>query len=443
MSSPLKFTITHKLTTAAGEQKLGRAGELVTPHGTILTPAFVSVGTKATIKAITPEMLATLGAQVCLANTYHLYLQPGDDVIKKAGGLHKFMNWHGPTMTDSGGFQAFSLGAAYGKNISKLTKSGTDPLELPQAKSLHGEENPAMHAAKIDANGVMFKSIIDGSVHYFTPEKSIEIQHNIGADMIFAFDECTSPNEPFNYQREALDRTHRWAKRSLQFHKDNAEQASKQALFGIVQGGRHEELRKESAQILADMTVDVKSMQEVVQADGSKEMKEVVATHSFDGFGIGGSFAKEDMITAVSWVNSILPEDKPRHLLGIGEPEDLFGAVENGCDLFDCVMPTRNARNGTLLTKIGKLNMTNAKYGDDFTAPEEGCGCYTCTHYTRAYLAHLFRAKEMLGGTLATIHNLYFTINLVKNMRAALVEGPGKFDEFKTAFLQLYKKDRE
>lgn len=409
MTSPISFSIDKKLSG-----KLGRAGTLITPHGTIKTPAFVTVGTKATVKGITPEMLADLGAEVALANTYHLYLQPGDEVIRDAGGLNKFMNWNGPSMTDSGGFQAFSLGAAYGKNITKFTKSGVDPLLLEE-KRLNKDDGVAMSAAKIDAQGVMFKSIIDGSVHYFTPEKSIDIQHNIGADMIFAFDECTSPNEPYNYQAEALDRTHRWAKQSLVHHhsKPNAE---KQALFGIVQGGRHEKLRKESAEVLGKMEVDGKS---------------------FDGFGIGGSFAKEDMSTAVEWVNGILPEDKPRHLLGIGEPEDLFDAVENGCDLFDCVMPTRNGRTGTLLTANGKINISNASFVNDFKAVEEDCECYTCKKYTRAYLSHLFRAKEMLGGTLATIHNLYFTINLVKKMRQAILDE--NFEEFKKSFLEKYK----
>lgn len=407
MKAPIDFIIEKKI-----EGKLGRAGTLHTKHGVIETPAFVTVGTKATVKGITPEMLKDLGAQVALANTYHLYLQPGDDVIKNAGGLHKFMNWHLPTMTDSGGFQAFSLGVAYGKNITKFTKSGADPLLLENQKK--GDDNPVMAAAKIDPNGVMFKSIIDGSVHYFTPEKSIDIQHNIGADMIFAFDECTSPNEPYNYQAEALDRTHRWAKQSLAYHhsKPNAEY---QALFGIVQGGRHENLRKESAEILSKMEVD---------------------GNSFDGFGIGGSFAKEDMGTAVEWVNGILPEGKPRHLLGIGEPEDLFGAVENGCDLFDCVMPTRNGRTGTLLTHDGKMNISNSTFITDFKPVEENCDCYTCKNYTRAYLSHLFRAKEMLGGTFATIHNLHFTINLVKNMREAIMED--RFPEYKEHFLKRY-----
>jgi queuine tRNA-ribosyltransferase len=414
---PISFKIEKKL-----NGKLGRAGILTTPNGTIQTPAFVTVGTKATVKGITPEMLADLGAQVALANTYHLYLQPGDEVIRDSGGLQKFMNWNGPTMTDSGGFQAFSLGAAYGKNITKFTKSGADPLLL-EAQKNRGDENPAMSAAKIDPNGVMFKSIIDGSVHYFNPEKSIYIQHNIGADMIFAFDECTSPNEPYNYQAEALDRTHRWAKQSLEHHYSKAGSDQKiggperQAIFGIVQGGRHENLRKESAEVLTKMEVN---------------------GNTFDGFGIGGSFAKEDMSTAVEWVNGILPEEKPRHLLGIGEPEDLFSAVENGCDLFDCVMPTRSGRTGTLLTSNGKMNISNASFVTDFKPVEEDCKCYTCKNYTRAYLSHLFRAKEMLGGTLATIHNLYFTIHLVENMRKALLED--RFEEYKNKFLKQYLK---
>jgi queuine tRNA-ribosyltransferase len=259
----------------------------------------------------------------------------------------------------------------------------------------------------------MFKSNIDGSTHYFTPEKSIEIQHDIGADIIFAFDECTSPVEPIGYQKEALDRTHRWAKRSLAHHlaiePPRAENGLKQGLFGIVQGGRHQELREESAKIIGSM--------------------------DFDGFGIGGSFAKEDMTTAVEWVNSSLPEDRPRHLLGIGEPEDLFGAIENGCDLFDCVAPTRLARNGTLYTKAGKINIMNAKFTEDFN-PIDDCQCYTCQNYTRAYLAHLFRAKEILSNTLASIHNLYFIIHLVKNIRQSILEE--NFSEFRDRFLHTY-----
>lgn len=401
--SPITFSIEKKLPNS-----LGRAGVLKTLHGDIQIPAFVSVGTKATVKAITPEQLKDLGAQVVLANTYHLYLQPGDERIAKAGGLHTFMNWSGPTMTDSGGFQVFSLGAAFGKEISKITKI-TDPSLLIPERSLDSE---IPRLANIGADGVSFRSHLDGSLHYITPEKSIEIQHNIGADIIFAFDECTSPTEDFRYQEEALNRTHRWAKKSLDFH-NSKENASRQALFGIVQGGRDEGLRKRSAQEIGSM--------------------------DFDGFGIGGSFAKEDMSTAVKWVNEILPEDKPRHLLGIGEPEDLFMGVENGVDLFDCVAPTRNARNGTLYTKNGKINILNAQFVDDFSPLESGCGCYACEHYTKAYLSHLFRAKEMLGATLATIHNLYFIIHLVDSMRHAILEDT--FFEFRDLFLAQYAKE--
>lgn len=384
------------------EGNLGRAGIINTPHGDILTPAFVTVATKASTKALTPEQTRDCGVQVVLANTYHLYLQPGDELIRDAGGFGKFMNWHGPTMTDSGGFQVFSLGAAYGKEISKVTTI-TDPNFLIPERSI-GTEAPL---AKIGNDGVSFKSHLDGSLHYITPEKSIEIQHNLGADIIFAFDECTSPTESERYQSEALDRTHAWAKRSLEFHKSKN---TDQALFGIVQGGRSEELRKKSAEIIGAM--------------------------DFDGYGIGGSFAKEDMETAVKWVNEILPEQKPRHLLGIGEPEDLFMGVENGVDLFDCVGPTRIARNGTVFTKNGKINLMNAKFVNLFEPIEKDCECYTCTNYTSAYLSHLFRAKEMEAATLATIHNLYFITKLVSDMRQSIIDE--NFQEFKNEFMKSY-----
>jgi len=386
--------------------KLGRVGILKTPHGEIETPAFVVVGTKATVKALSPEQVKTLGTQVVLANTYHLYLQPQDELIKKAGGLHKFMNWSGPTMTDSGGFQVFSLGAAFGDSVSKIAL-GIDDSNNQRPKN--GES-----LAKVDEEGVTFKSHLDGSSHRFTPEKSIEIQHNIGADMIFAFDECTSPKASYEYQKEALDRTHRWAKRSLDAHLGNKEASSKQALFGIVQGGRFQDLREESARVISGI--------------------------DFDGFGIGGSFDKEDMDTAVGWVNNILPKEKPRHLLGIGEPRDLFGGIENGVDLFDCVAPTRIARNGTLQTENGSMNLLNAKFVSDFSPVEEGCQCYTCQNYTRAYLSHLFRAKEMFGSTLASIHNLYFTVNLVKKIRQSILDD--NFFEFKEEFLGKYYKEK-
>lgn len=425
---------------------MGRAGRLETPHGVIQTPAFVPVATKATIKSLTPEQVRDLGAQVVLANTYHLYLQPGDELVRDAGGLGKFMNWNGPTMTDSGGFQVFSLGAAYGKNINKVLKDvGKEELQLTDRQSRQkDEEDELPKIATIDPNGVTFRSHLNGDAHYFSPEKSIEIQHNLGADIIFAFDECTSPHESHHYQREALDRTHRWAKRSLEHHKKLSQEAREkwqakqqnlldandsqlektvktgktdtalfgQALFGIVQGGRSEVLRKESAQEIGSM--------------------------DFDGFGIGGSFAKEDMTTAVQWVNEVLPPEKPRHLLGIGEPEDLFAGVENGVDLFDCVAATRIARNGGMYTKQGKINLTNAKFTRDFTKPDANCECYTCTHYTKAYISHLFRADEMLAATLASIHNLYFITHLVDAMRAAI--HAGNFAEFKERFLKEYTK---
>ncbi|MFA6392837.1 MAG: tRNA guanosine(34) transglycosylase Tgt [Candidatus Paceibacterota bacterium] len=406
---------------------LGRAGVISTPHGDIETPSFVVVGTKGTVKSLTVEQLREIGTPVVLANTYHLYLQPGDELIRDAGGLHKFMNWQGPLMTDSGGFQVFSLGVAYGKEISKVV-SVTDPSLLIPERSIAEDGVPRL--ATIGNDGVSFRSHIDGSLHYITPEKSIEIQHNLGADIIFAFDECTSPTENDRYQDEALSRTHAWAKRSLVEHKKR-EEGNKfpQALFGIVQGGRSEELRRKSAKIISGIKIE----------DGMDPVTGEARFTGFDGYGIGGSFAKEDMSSAVKWVNEELPEEKPRHLLGIGEPEDLLSGVENGVDLFDCVGPTRIARNGTLFTKNGKINISNAKFVKDFDKLDEGCECYTCRNYTKSYLSHLFRAKEMLGATLASIHNVYFITNLVKKMRGAIIEGT--FSEFKKEFLKGYLKE--
>ena len=401
------YEITKKL-----EGALGRAGILHTSHGDILTPTFVPVGTKASVKALTPEQIALTGAQVVLANTYHLYLQPSDVLVKEAGGLHKFMNWSGPTMTDSGGFQVFSLGAAYGKELSKVVAITDPSLLIPE----RADDSNLPRLAKVGEDGVSFKSHLDGSIHYITPEKSIEIQHNLGADIIFAFDECTSPAEDRRYQEDSLNRTHRWARRCLDYHQNSASKPNGQLLFGIVQGGRHEDLRKNSAKALAEMSTP----------DG----------YEFDGFGIGGSFAKEDMSTAVKWVNEVLPEEKPRHLLGIGEPEDLFMGVENGVDLFDCVAPTRNARNGTLYTANGKINITNAQYTKDFSSTESECECYTCKNFSRSYLSHLFKGKEMLAGTLATIHNLFFINSLVTEMRGAVLKG--NFQDMKEDFMANY-----
>lgn len=393
----LEFTIEKKLKGA-----LGRAGVLRTPHGVIETPAFVPVGTAATVKALTPEEVSGLGGQVILANTYHLYLRPGDDVIAKAGGLGKFMNYSGPTMTDSGGFQVFSLGLGNKKGVSKVLKEGT----LAEEEKKDDEAEPKL--VKIDDDGVTFTSHLDGSMHRFTPERSIAVQENIGADIIFAFDECTSPLVSEEYMRESLDRTHRWAKRSL-----DARIRKDQALFGIVQGGRSRELREESARFVASL--------------------------GFDGFGIGGSFDKEDMVTIVELVNKILPENKPRHMLGIGEVEDIFEGVERGIDTFDCVLPTRLARNGTLLTPQGRFDIMKTENKMKFEPLMEGCVCYACVHYTKAYLHHLFKAKEILGHRLASIHNLHFMVNLVKQIRQSIINET--FFDYKKRFLDDYKKN--
>lgn len=411
---PINFKIQKKISSNINNiNYLGRAGVLETQNGEIKTPAFVIVGTKATVKSLTPEQLKSLGAEVVLANTYHLHLEPGADIVEKAGGLNKFMNWQGPTMTDSGGFQVFSLGAAFGKNISKVTAEKSPEILLDEftetTRKTRGQVVENFKPAKVKEEGVYFRSHIDGSAHFFSPEKSIEIQNKIGADIIFAFDECTSPNESIYYQRESLDRTHRWARQSLKYHRAQSI-SDRQAIFGIVQGGRHEDLRKKSAKEIGEM--------------------------DFDGFGIGGSFEKTDMTGVVKWVNEILPEEKPRHLLGIGEPEDLFMAVENGCDLFDCVAPTRIARTGQVYTDYGKINLRNQKYKNDFSPISDNCECYTCKNYSKAYLSHLFRSEEILSATLASIHNLYFIVNLVKKIRESILKN--EFFIYKKIFFDKY-----
>ncbi len=413
--SKFNFNITKKL-----DGTLARVGKIHTPHGVIQTPSFVTVGTKATVKALTPEQVKELGAQVVLANTYHLYLEPGDEIVAKHGGFPKMMNWHGPTMTDSGGFQVFSLGAAMGKGVTKVATEEAIENYIPEAPDLADENGGLGKLATIDEDGVTFKSYKDGSIHRFTPERSMEIQWNLGADMIFAFDECTSPMAPYEYQKQAMDRTHRWALRSLTRHNE-LDGEKVQALLGVVQGGRFEDLRAESARILAEMTTEKGDM--------------------FDGFGIGGSFTKKDLGNTLQIVNAILPEDKPRHLLGIGEPIDFFLGVENGCDTFDCVAPTRIARNGGLHTKQGKINIKNAEHRESLEPIESDCGCYTCKSYTRSYLAHLFRSDEMLAGTLASIHNLYFINKLVEDIRQSLINE--NFYEFKEQFLKDYYKDQK
>lgn len=401
----------------SSETPLARTGVIHTPHGDIQTPAFITVGTKATVKALTSEQVKEyIGAQAVLANTYHLYLEPGDEIVQKHGGFPKMMGWHGPSFTDSGGFQVFSLGQALGHGVSKIATSAEISAQETSKREEKEMEGEITHAkmAKIDEDGVTFKSVIDGSEHRFTPEKSMQIQHNLGADIFFAFDECTSPLAPIAYQKEAMDRTHRWAKRSLDEHKRlGASEATGelQALYGVVQGGAYEELRRESARVLGAM--------------------------DFDGYGIGGSFTKEDMGTAVRWVCEELPEGKPRHLLGIGEPFDMLIAIENGIDTFDCVAPTRLGRNGSLYTLEGRINITNAKYKEDMSPLSDDPAWYT-HQFTKSYLSHLFRADEMLAGTLASLHNVRFLTQLVDDARQALLED--RFIEFKNQFIERYYK---
>jgi len=403
------FTIEKKM----DDGSLARVGVIHTPHGDIKTPAFIVVGTKATVKSLTMDQVKDIGVQILLANTYHLYLAPGDELVKKAGGLGKFMNWDGPTFTDSGGFQVFSLGVAFGKGIGKVA---VEEENQEDTETDHGA------LAKIDDDGVTFKSHRDGSLHRFTPERSIQIQHNIGADIIVAFDECTSPHSPHQKQKESLERTRKWAERSLAEHKklsvlsldksqsENADAPKYQALYGVIQGGKYQDLREEAARTIGAM--------------------------DFDGFGIGGSFSKDDIGTAVRWVNEILPEGKPRHLLGIGEPIDFFYGIEAGVDTFDCVSPTRLGRNGSLYTKNGRMGIKNKEYVDDHTPVDKDCSCYTCTHHTRAYLAHLFREGEMLGSALGSIHNLHFVVSLVEQIRCSLLDGT--YDALKEKILRDY-----
>lgn len=387
-----------------------RTGVIETPHGSFQTPAFTVVGTKATVKSVLPKDLREIaGAEVALANTYHLFLQPGEDVVREAGGLHAFMGWHGPLVTDSGGFQVFSLGAGFEKGLSKFVKTESAETALPAAfdpevQGQHGK------LAIVDEEGVSFTSHLDGTLYRFTPERSVEIQHALGADIFFAFDECTSPDAPREYQEEAMARTERWAERSLKAHRGNLEAQTKQAIFGIVQGGRYPDLRKRNAEAIGKM--------------------------DFDGFGIGGSFSKVDLGKALSAAIAPLPPEKPRHLLGIGEPEDLFEGVAHGIDMFDCVQPTRMARTGTIYTKRGKINLLNEKYIRDFSPLDSETGGYASEHFTKAYLAHLFRAKEMLGATIASLHNLYFIISLMKDIRESVREE--RFEGFRLGFLSHY-----
>ncbi len=390
---------------------MARAGVLSTPHGDIKTPAFVAGGTKADVKGVDSTQFPELGVQTIIANTYHLYLSPGEKLIEKAGGIHKFMGFDGPIMTDSGGFQVFSLGEGFGKKISKLSKPEEEPPSAP-LPVFFDEELATSHGklAIVDEDGVSFTSHVDGSLHRFTPERSIEIQHGLRADIIYAFDECTSPAADYEYQKEAMDRTHRWATRSLKAHRGNIQKNAEQGIYGIVQGGRFADLRIESAQTLAAM--------------------------DFDGYGIGGSFSKDDILGILDKVSLELPKEKPRHLLGIGEPEDIFIGVACGMDTFDCVVPTRNGRNGGIYTSAGKIQIPNAEYIDDFTPLDADCDCEVCKHHTRAYVHHLFRTHEMLGQILASRHNIRFLTRLVEQIRQSVLDG--NFERFRDSFLKKY-----
>jgi queuine tRNA-ribosyltransferase len=403
------FEISH-----APEKSLARAGTISTPHGEIATPAFIPVGTKATVKAVLPETMKELGAQALLSNAYHLYLQPGSDVLDEAGGLARFMNWPGPTFTDSGGFQVLSLGVGFKKVLAM------DAQTFRSDDVIAGNKERLAH---VDDEGVTFKSHIDGSMHRFTPEVSMQVQHHIGADIIFAFDECTTLHNTRKYQEKALERTRLWGIRCLDEHqKLTLERSQKpyQALYGVIQGAQYEDLRKKAATDMAALR----------STDPDSPI-------GFDGFGLGGALDKKTLGTILTWMNEILPPEKPRHLLGIGAPEDLFVGVENGIDTFDCVLASRIARTSAVYTMVGRNNLSNAINRRAFEPIDDECDCYTCKHYTKAYLHHVFRGKEMIAATLATIHNERFIVRLVDQMRAALVSGD--YFEFKEQFMGRYK----
>ncbi len=404
-NSDFGFTVGNRL---AGGQ--ARTGVIRTPHGEIHTPAFIAVGTKATVKAVLPETIAEAGAQAVLANAYHLYLQPGSDIVEAAGGLGAFMNWAGPTFTDSGGFQVMSLGVGFKKVLAMSTDGIQSDEVIASGKT---------RLATVDEDGVTFSSHIDGSKHRFTPEISMQVQHQLGADIMFAFDELTTLMNTRSYQEASVERTRRWAARCLAEHdRLTTEWAGKpyQALFGVVQGAQYEDLRREAVRGLI-----------ALGADGGR---------SFDGYGIGGALEKGNLGTIVGWCCQELPEDKPRHLLGISEPDDIVLAIAAGADTFDCVSPSRVARNGAIYSRDGRYNVTASRFRRDFSPLDADCDCYTCAHYTRAYLHHLFKAKERLFATLATIHNERFIISLVDRIKDAI--DAGTFDEVTGQLLDRY-----
>jgi queuine tRNA-ribosyltransferase len=364
---------------------LARAGVFHTAHGPLPTPVYAPVGTQATVKAVTPRQLQETGTSLVLANTYHLYLRPGDALIAALGGVHRFMGWDGPMLTDSGGFQVFSLAGGDGKQSLR----------------------------KIDDDGVTFRSHIDGRTHRFTPEKVMEIEQNLGADIAMVLDECSAPDDYGYLKRQALPRTHAWAERCRAVHS-----RPDQALFGIVQGGIFPDLRQASAEALVAL--------------------------GFPGYAIGGlsvGESKAEMLATLDATTPALPEDKPRYLMGVGTPEDLVEGVARGIDIFDCVLPTRVARNGQALLRTGKYNMRNARFADDPAPINEACECYACRGFSRAYIRHLFVAKEILGATLLTIHNLHTMLSLMSDVRAAVVAG--RFTDFRAAFWEAREGETE
>ncbi|MBB4071330.1 tRNA guanosine(34) transglycosylase Tgt [Canibacter oris] len=419
LPSPQDFSFTETAKLEAGSvygqktgRPLGRAGVIHTPHGEIQTPAFIPVGTKATVKGLLPHTVRELGGQAVLANAYHLFLQPGSKILDQAGGLGKFMNWDGPTFTDSGGFQVMSLGAGFKKVLSMDEAAHASSEVIAKKKE---------RLAKVDEDGVTFKSFLNGATHRFTPEVSMQVQHEIGADIIFAFDELTTLLNTRPYQEASVRRTARWAVRCLDEHaRQTAARFHRpyQALFGVIQGAQYEDLRRGAASELAAMT-------------GAQHPEQ-----SFDGFGLGGAIEKQKLGEIVSWMTDELPDNKPRHLLGISEPDDLILGIAAGADTFDCVAPSRQARGATMYSKRGRINAKAAAQRTKFEPLDPYCDCYTCQNYDAAYLHHLFKAKEMLGSTLATIHNERFIVKAVDDARQAIIDG--NYLEYAEDFLGNY-----
>ena len=430
-----------------------RAGRLTTPHGVVNTPCFTPVGTQATVKALTARDLKEIGVELLFGNTYHLHLRPGGEVVKKMGGLSKFMSWNGPTITDSGGFQVFSLAKTLGR--LKGPVSGFSPASAPSfakasvgkpfssaamppvAERQSGVESPSTRATlsdnenfessprsnsekslvKITENGVKFRSHLDGSLHYFTPEESIKIQQKLGADLILCFDDCPSYPSDYTHVKNAVERTHRWALRSLKAAQGKHNN-SRQAIYGVIQGGIYKDLRKESAKFISGL--------------------------DFDGIAIGGvavGEGKKEMLDVLNWVGPLLPKEKPRHLLGVGKVDDIFEIIERGIDTFDCVIPTRLGRTGFAFVSSSEGNIKNrfridigkTKWQTSKLPLDKNCDCYTCKNYTRAYINHLFRSKELLAYHLLSYHNTYFIINLTKKIREAILED--KFQSLKKDWL--------